>query len=100
MEPAEGFGVIVSSSPLDGGEGRSSSLLGGGPSRATGRFVAGIGFVFVEAAEAAEMREFSAVAKVSPALSELDVDPTEEAVAEEGLEASIRDRTDRTEFLF
>ena len=76
------------------------SLSGGGASRATGGFVAGIGLVLVEAAEAAERRLFRAVAKASSVPFELDIDPTEEAVAEEGLEASIRDRTDRTEFLF
>lgn len=100
VEPAEGLGVIVSSSPLDEGEGRSFNLLSGGASRATRGFVAEIGLMFVEAAEAAERRLFSAVAKVSSVPFELDIDPTEDAVAEEGLEASIRDRTDRTEFLF
>ena len=95
MEPAEGFGVIASSSPLDEGEGRSFSLLGGGASRATGGFIVGIGFALVEAAEAAERRLLSAAAKASSVTFELDV----EVAAEEGLEASIRDRTDRTEFL-
>lgn len=100
MEPAEGFGVTVSSSPLDEGEGRSFSLSGGGASSATGRFVGGTGFALVEAAEAAERRLFSAVAKASSASFELGVDPTEEVATEEDLEASIRDKTDRTEFLF
>ena len=100
VEPAEGFGVIVSSSPLDEGEGRSLALLCGGASRATEGCVVGNGFVLVEAAEAAERRLFSAVAKASSVPFELDVDPTEEVVAEENLEPSIRDKTDSTEFLF
>jgi hypothetical protein len=100
VEPAEGFGVTVSSSPLDEGEGRSFCLLGGGASRATGGVVAVIGLVLVEAVEAAERRLFNAVANASSVPFELDVDPTEEVVAGEDLEASIRDRTDRTEFLF
>lgn len=99
VEPAEGFGVLVSSSPLDEGEGRSLGLVGGGASRATG-FLAGIGFAFVEAEEAADRRLLSAVAKASSLPFESGVDPTEEVVAEEDLEASIRDRTDSTEFLF
>ena len=92
--------MIVSSSPLDEGEGRSLSLLGGGGSRATGGFDVGIEFTLVEATEAAERRLFSAVAKTSSVPFELDADPTEEVVAEEDLEASMRDRTDNTEFLF
>lgn len=100
VEPAEGFGVIVSSSPLDEGEGRSFSLLGGGAIRATGGFVVGIGFALVEAAEAAERRLLNATAKTSSVPFGLDVEPAEEVGAEEGLEASIRDRTERTEFLF
>jgi len=89
----------VSSSPLDEGEGRSLSLLGGGASRAGGVGV-GIGFVLVGVIEAAERRLFSAAAKASSVPFELGADPTEEVVADEDLEASIRDRTDRTEFLF
>jgi hypothetical protein len=100
VEPAEGFGVFVSSSPLDEGEGRSLSLLGGGASRATGGFVVEIEFVLVEATEAAERSPFSAVTKTSSLPFESDVDATEEELAEVVLEASIRDRTDSTEFLF
>ena len=90
----------MSSSTLDEGEGRSLSLLGGGSSRATEGFVAGNGMVLVEAAEAAERSVLRAVEKASSRAFGSDVDPTEEAVAEEGLEASIRDRTDSTVFLF
>jgi len=100
VEPAEGFGVIVSSSPLDEGEGRSLRLLGGGAMRATGGWVAGTEFVLVEATEAAERRLFSAVAKTSSFPFGLDVDPTEEVVVEGNLDESMRDRTDNTEFLF
>jgi len=92
--------VFVSSSPLDEGEGRSLSLLGGGGSRTTEGFVVGIEVVLVEAVEAAERRDFRAVAKASSLPFGSDVGPTEEVVAEEDLEASIRDRTDRTVFLF
>lgn len=100
VELAEGFGLTKSSSPLDEGEGRSLTLLGGGASRAAGWFVGGIKLVLVEATEAAEMRLFSAVAKVSSVPFKLGVDPLEELVVEEGLEASMKDKTDRTEFLF
>ena len=100
VEPAECFGVFVSSSPLDEGEGRSLCLLVGGASRATGGFVVGIEVALVEATEAAERRVFKAVAKLSSPPFGSDVDPTEEMFAEAGLEASMRDRTDNTEFLF
>ena len=75
-------------------------MLGGAVSRATGGFGMGVEFVLVEAAEAADKRLFSAIAKTSSLPFGLDVDPAEEVVAEEDLEASIRDRTDSTEFLF
>ena len=97
-EPADGFGVFVSSSPLDEGEGRSLSLLGGGASKATGGFTTGVEFV-LEATEAAERRLLSAVAKTSSPPFDSDADPTEEVVAEMVLEASIRDSTDSTVFL-
>ena len=98
-EPADGFGVFVSSSPLDEGEGRSLSLLGGGARSPTGGFATGVEFV-LEATEAAERRLLSAVAKTSSPPFESDADPTEELVAEVDLEASIRDSTDSTVFLF
>jgi len=97
VEP-EGFREFVSSSPLDDGEEISLSLLGGGSSRATEGLVAGNGMVLVEAAEAAERSVLRAVEKASSLPFGSDVGPTEEAG--EGLEASIRDRTDRTLFLF
>jgi hypothetical protein len=100
VEPANGFEIAVSSSPLDEGEGRSLTLLGGGASRATGECVEGERFAFVEATEAAERRLFSAVAKVSGVLFEFDADPTEGPLVEEDLDPSIRDSTDSTEFLF
>ena len=99
VEPVEGFGVFVSSSPLDEGEVRSLSLLGGGASRAAGGFVVGIELVLVEAVEAAERRVFSAVVNASSFPFGSDVDPSEED-AEDDLEASMRDITDRTVFLF
>ena len=90
----------MSSSPLDDGEVISLSLLGGGSSRTTEEFVAGNGMVLVEAAEAAERSVLRAVEKASSLPVELDADPAEGVVAEEGLGASIRDRTDNTVFLF
>ena len=90
----------MSSSPLDEGEGISLSLLGGGSSRATEGFVVGNGTVLVEATEAAERSVLRAVEKVSSLPFGSDVDPTEEVAAEEGLEASISERTDNTVFLF
>ena len=54
----------------------------------------------LEATEAAERRLLSAVVKTSSPPFESDVDPTEEVVAEVDLEASIRDSTDYTVFLF
>ena len=85
-EPTDGFGVFVSSSPLDEGEGRSLSLPGGGAGSATGRFTTGVEFA-LEAIDAAERRLLSAVAKTPSPPFESDVDPTEEVVAEVNLEA-------------
>ena len=62
-EPTDGFDVFVSSSPLDEGEGRLLSLLGGGASKATSGFTTGVEFV-LEATDAAERRLLSAVAKM------------------------------------
>ena len=53
----------------------------------------------LEATEAAERRLLSAVAKTSSPPLESDADPTE-VVAGVDLEASIRDSTDSTVFLF
>jgi hypothetical protein len=97
VEPAEGFDGFVSSSPLDEGE---ETSLGGGASKATGGLVVEIELVVVEAAEAAERRLFSAVAKTSSVPLELDVGSADEGVSEEDLEPSMRDSTDSTEFLF
>ena len=96
----EGFGVFTSSSPLDEGEGRSLSLFGGGGSRAAGVLIVGTEFELVEAAEAAERRLFSAVAKTSSLAFGSGIDPIEEVVAEEDLGPSIRDKTESTVFLF
>ena len=99
IEPAEGFGVFVSPSPLDEGEGMSSSLLGGA-GKAAGGFTTGVEFVLVEATESTERSLFSAVAKASSAPLESGTDPTEEIVAGADLEASIRGGTESTMFLF
>lgn len=98
VETVVGFEVVLSSS-LDTGEEGSLPLLGGRASRDAGEFVGGFEFVPAEA-EAAERRPFSAVAKASSVPFELYADPAEEPATEEVLEVSIRDRTDRTEFLF
>lgn len=100
VETVAGFQEMLSSSPLDKGEEGSLPLLGGGASRVASGFVGGFEFVPTEAAEAAERRLFSAVAKASSVPFELCVDPAEEPVSEGDLEAFIRERTDRTEFLF
>ena len=97
MEPASSFEATQSSPPLDEGEEMS---LEGGASRVTEVFVGGIEFVLVEAVEAAERRRFSAVVKAPSVPFELDACPPEEPVAEEDSEASMRDKTDNTEFLF
>lgn len=75
-------------------------MLGGGASRTAGEFVEEIELALVEAAEAAEMRVFSAVAKASSVPFELGVALLEEPVVEGDLEASMRDKTESTEFLF
>ena len=98
-KPADSFGVFVSSSSLDEGEGRSLSLLDGGARSPTGGFTTGVEFMLGVTA-AVERRLLSAMVKTSLPPFESDADPTEEVVAEVDLEASIRDSTDSTVFLF
>ena len=74
-------------------------MLGGGARSPTGGFVTGVEFV-LEATEAAKRRLLSAMAKTSSPPFKSDADPTEEVVTKVVLEASIRDSTDSTMFLF
>jgi hypothetical protein len=100
VEPASSLEVAISSSPLDEGEEMSSTFLGGGTRRAADDFVGGIKFVLVGVVDAAERRRCNAVEKAPSVPFELDACPSEEPVAEEDSEASMRDKTDKTEFLF